>query len=550
MTTPICPDPVYLDYAATTPVDPAVAEVMRAYLTPETAFGNPASRQHAYGRQAAEAVEQARASVAGLVGAEPVEIIWTSGATESNNLAIKGAAQAYADRGRHLITLKTEHKSVVDCYRQLEQQGWRVSWLVPDVDGRLELQQLADAISDDTVLVSVMAVNNETGVTQDIKAIGAMTRERGLLLHVDAAQALGKLPLDVNTMQADLVSVSAHKCYGPKGIGALYVRRQPRARLSAQIHGGGHERGLRSGTLPVHQIAGFGRACELAAPSLHAESDRLASLRDYLWEGLSALPEVYRNGSATDCAPNILNLSFGGVDGEALHAGLSSTLAVSSGSACTSASQESSYVLRALGREDELAYASIRFSLGRWTTQADIDQAIEQVTAHVCYLRALSPQWGYQETVKPARPPEGAHPDYSAAVWQSFYDNRRAGAWPAETVGVISTRAQTPGSRAVMQLQACTENGRIEDTRFQVYGCVSAIACGAWLANWLVGKDQAAVEGLDALQIEAALGLAPIKRHCALLAEDAAKTLLENWSQTNEAGMPASGIKELVDRTG
>lgn len=386
--------PVYLDYAATTPVDPAVAANMNEYLTAEGGFGNPASRQHAQGRVAAQAVERARQQVADALHADPAEIIWTSGATESNNLAIKGVTDAYAGKGSHLITLKTEHKSVVDCYRQLEQRGWRVTWLVPDETGRIDSQSVEDALTDDTVLVSVMAVNNETGVVQDIAAIGQLTRARGVLLHVDAAQALGKIPLNVNIMQADLVSVSAHKCYGPKGIGALYVCRRPRARLNAQMHGGGHERGLRSGTLPTHQIVGLGKACELALENLHSEPGRIAALRDRLWQGLQSMPEVYRNGSDAYCAAHVLNVSFGGVDGEALHAGLSQQLAVSSGSACSAASQESSYVLRALGREDELAYASIRFSLGRWTSEGDIDSAVAAVAAQVERLRALSPIWG------------------------------------------------------------------------------------------------------------------------------------------------------------
>lgn len=383
--------PVYLDYAATTPVDPAVAEVMARCLGND--FGNAASRQHRQGRAAAEAIDQGRASLAALLGADPNEIIWTSGATESNNLAIKGAAEAHADHGRHLITLKTEHKSVIDCYRQLEQRGWQVTWLVPDAQGRLNMDNLAAAITEATVLVSIMAVNNETGVMQDIEAVAQLTRNADVLLHVDAAQALGKVPLDLGVIQADLVSLSAHKCYGPKGVGALYVRRQPRARIAAQMHGGGHERGLRSGTLPTHQIVGFGTACELAGRYMEDESKRMTVLRERLWEGLNSLPEIYRNGSAGNCAPHILNVSFGGVDGEALHAGLSLELSVSSGSACTAASQESSYVLRALGRADELAYASIRFSLGRWTSEDEIDRAIELVTRHVQRLRRTSPLW-------------------------------------------------------------------------------------------------------------------------------------------------------------
>ncbi|MDX1497202.1 MAG: aminotransferase class V-fold PLP-dependent enzyme [Salinisphaeraceae bacterium] len=528
--------PIYLDYAATTPADPVVVEAMQRALTHDGNFGNPASRQHAFGRSAAQAVEQAREQVAEAINAEPAEIIWTSGATESNNLAIKGAAEAYADRGRHLITLKTEHKSVVDCYRQLEQAGWRVTWLLPDEQGRLAPQQLSDAITQaitqETVLVSVMAVNNETGVMQDLEALGRVTAEHGVLLHVDAAQALGKIPVDVSAWQADLVSVSAHKCYGPKGIGALYVRRQPRARLKAQMHGGGHERGLRSGTLPTHQIVGFGQACALLRQNLSAERARIQALHERLWSGLSKLPEVYRNGSAQHGVGHILNLSFAGVDGEALHAGLAPMMAVSSGSACTAASQESSYVLRALGRDDELAYASVRLSLGRWTSEAEIDAVIEHVQAHVGYLRSLSPHWVSDYEHSPAMPAEDAgHPDYSTAAWRYFLDGSRVGYWVDEP-SVLSAQAQTPGSRAMLQLQARIENECIADTRFQVYGCVSAIACGAWLAQWLIGKSLDELNTLQASDIDTALALAPVKRHCALLAEDGLRIIEQEWRQS------------------
>lgn len=527
--------PIYLDYAATTPVDPVVAERMAQCLTAEGDFGNPASRQHAYGRAAAEVLEQARTEVATLLNADPSEIVWTSGATESNNLAIKGVAEAHAERGRHLITLKTEHKSVVDCYRQLEQRGWRVTWLVPDAEGCIDAETVAAAITDETVLLSIMAVNNETGVCQDIASIARVTAERGVLLHVDAAQALGKLPLDVAALQVDLLSVSAHKCYGPKGIGALYVRRRPRARLNAQMHGGGHERGLRSGTLATHQIAGFGQACALAAASMAADSEQMAALRDQLWAGLNTLPGVYRNGSDTQCAPNILNLSFAGVDGEALHAGLAPYLAVSSGSACTVASQESSYVLRALGRDDELAYASIRFSLGRWTSEADINAAISIVRQHVQRLRALSAHEGESNDAADAGDgvltQASSHPDYSEAVWRYFESQARVGRWP-ESADVISVSANTPGSRAVLAVQLKLAQGRVVDSRYRVYGCVSAIACGAWLAEWLLGKTQQEAGALTASDIDSALSLAPVKRHCALLAEDALGMLVAAWGQS------------------
>jgi cysteine desulfurase len=382
--------PIYLDYAATTPVDPRVAEVMAQCLTRDGVFGNPASI-HAHGRAAAAVVEQARVQVAALIGAQPEEIIFTSGATESNNLALQGVARFQRrGGGRHIVTLKTEHKSVVDACRQLELDGWRVTWLKPAADGLLDPAALEAALRPETVLVAVMHANNETGVVQDIAAIGRITRARGITLLVDATQSVGKLPLHLAELDVDLLSCSAHKFYGPKGIGALYVRRQPRARLAPLMFGGGHERGLRPGTLATHQIAGFGEACRLAEMEMAAEQARIAPLRDRLWQELARLPEVWRNGHTRQCLAGILNISFGGVDGEALLADLDG-LCVSSGSACTSASAEPSYVLRALGRSDELA--SLRFSLGRWTTSAELDAAVAQVTATVERLRALSPLW-------------------------------------------------------------------------------------------------------------------------------------------------------------
>jgi cysteine desulfurase len=391
-------NPVYLDYAASTPVDPRVVEVMARCLGSAGAFANPASA-HAHGRAAAQIVERARAQVAALIGAEPEEVIFTSGATESNNLAIRGVAQFQRSRGRHIVTLKTEHKSVVDPCRQLEKEGWRVTWLKPQPDGLVDLVELEAALVADTVLVAIMHANNETGVVQDVSAIAELTRARGITFLVDASQSAGKLPLDLHTLDVDLLSCSAHKLYGPKGIGALYVRRQPRAKLSPQMHGGGHERGLRPGTLATHQVAGFGEACRIAQQEMVGEQSRLAVLRERLWAGLSQLPEVWRNGHDGHSLASILNVSFGGVEGEALLADLDG-LSVSSGSACTSASAEPSYVLRALGRSDELAQASLRFSLGRWTTAVEIDTAIAQVTATVERLRALSPVW--QAPVIPA----------------------------------------------------------------------------------------------------------------------------------------------------
>ncbi|KAB2967839.1 IscS subfamily cysteine desulfurase [Zoogloea sp.] len=382
--------PIYLDYAATTPVDARVAAKMIPYLT--ELFGNPASRSHAYGWAAEEAVEIAREQVAALVGADPKEIVWTSGATESNNLAIKGAARFYAGRGKHLITPRTEHKSVLDTCRELEREGFEVTYLDVESDGLIDLDKLTAAIRPDTILVSTMLVNNEIGVIQDVAAIGALCRAKGIIYHVDAAQAAGKVAIDLSSTPIDLLSLSAHKTYGPKGIGALYVRRKPRVRLEALIHGGGHERGLRSGTLPTHQIVGMGEAYALARGSMSTENERIRWLRDRLWAGLSAMEEVYLNGHIDARVPHNLNVSFNYVEGESLLMGIKQ-LAVSSGSACTSASLEPSYVLRALGRSDELAHSSIRFSIGRFTTQAEVDTTIALVTEAVAKLRELSPLW-------------------------------------------------------------------------------------------------------------------------------------------------------------
>lgn len=382
--------PIYLDYAATTPVDPRVARRMMPHLT--DVFGNPASRSHAYGWAAEEAVEIAREQVGALVGADPRELIWTSGATESNNLAIKGAAHYYRSRGRRLVTLATEHKSVLDTMRQLEREGFEVTVLPVLPSGRVDPEAFSAALVPGTLLASVMLVNNETGVIQDIAALGAICRGRGVLLHVDAAQAAGKVPIDLASLPVDLMSLSAHKIYGPKGIGALYVRRQPRVRLEGQIHGGGHERGMRSGTLPTHQIVGMGEAFWIARERMSDDNDRIAQLRDRLWTGLSGLQAVVLNGDPLHRAPHYLNVSFSYVEGESLMMGVKG-LAVSSGSACTSASLEPSYVLRAMGREDELAHSSVRFSIGRFTTEQEIDAAIQQIGTVVTRLRDMSPLW-------------------------------------------------------------------------------------------------------------------------------------------------------------
>ncbi len=384
--------PIYLDYSATTPADPRVAEKMMQCLTLDGIFGNPASRSHRFGWQAEEAVDIARNQIAELVGADPREIVFTSGATESDNLAIKGAAQFNRDKGRHIITSQTEHKAVLDTCAQLEREGFDVTYLVPQRNGIIELSQLEHALRADTILVSIMHVNNEIGVIQDIAAMGEWCRGRGIIFHVDATQSVGKLPIDLAQLKVDLMSFSGHKIYGPKGIGALYVSRKPRVRIDAQMHGGGHERGMRSGTLPVHQIVGMGEAYRIAKAEMAAESPRLLALRDRLWAGLKDIEEVYLNGCLERGAPNILNVSFNFVEGESLIMALKD-LAVSSGSACTSASLEPSYVLRALGVEDELAHSSIRFSLGRYTTAEEIDYAIGLVRQSIGRLRELSPEW-------------------------------------------------------------------------------------------------------------------------------------------------------------
>ncbi|VVD75638.1 IscS subfamily cysteine desulfurase [Pandoraea fibrosis] len=389
--------PIYMDYSATTPVDPRVVETMVPYLNVN--FGNPASRSHSYGWAAEEAVETAREHVAALLGADPREIVWTSGATEGNNLAIKGAANFYSGKGKHLITVKTEHKAVLDTMRDLERQGFEVTYLDVPEDGLITVDTVRNALRPDTILVSVMMVNNEIGVIQPIAEIGELCRERGIVFHCDAVQAAGKIPIDLQTLKVDLMTVTAHKLYGPKGIGALYVRRKPRIRIEAQIHGGGHERGMRSGTLPTHQIVGMGEAFRLAKLELATEAARVGALRDRLLAGLQAMDEVYINGDMTHRVPHNLNVSFNFVEGESLIMGIKG-VAVSSGSACTSASLEPSYVLRALGRSDELAHSSIRFTLGRFSTEAEVDSVIEQVRGTVGKLREMSPLWDmYQDGV-------------------------------------------------------------------------------------------------------------------------------------------------------
>ena len=382
--------PIYMDYGATTPVDPRVVDAMIPWLREH--FGNPSSRSHAWGWEAEEAVERARGQIAALIGADPREIVWTSGATESNNLAIKGAANFYSTRGKHLITVKTEHKAVLDVMRELERQGFEVTYLDVEPDGLVDLEKFKAALRPDTILASVMFVNNEIGVIQDIATLGALCRERGIIFHVDAAQATGKVDIDLATLPVDLMSLASHKTYGPKGIGALYVRRKPRVRLEAQMHGGGHERGMRSGTLPTHQCVGMGEAFRIAGEEMGAERERIRALQQRLYAGLQGIEQVFVNGDLERRVPHNLNISFNYVEGESLIMGVKG-LAVSSGSACTSASLEPSYVLRALGRSDELAHSSLRMTIGRFTTEQEIDSAIVMLKETVARLRELSPLW-------------------------------------------------------------------------------------------------------------------------------------------------------------
>ena len=382
--------PIYLDYGATTPVDPRVVDAMIPWLREH--FGNASSRSHAWGWEAEEAIEKARTHVADLIGADPREIVWTSGATESNNLAIKGAAHFYKSKGKHLITVKTEHKAVLDTMRELERQGFEVTYLDVQENGLIDMDVLKAAIRPDTILISVMFVNNEIGVVQDIPAIGALCREKGIIFHVDAAQATGKVEVDVKTMPIDLMSLASHKTYGPKGIGALYVRRKPRVRIEAQMHGGGHERGMRSGTLPTHQCVGMGEAFRLAKEEMQKDHEHAARLQKRLLDGLKEIDQVFVNGDLEHRVPHNLNMSFNFVEGESLIMGIKG-LAVSSGSACTSASLEPSYVLRALGRSDELAHSSLRMTFGRFTTEEEVDYAINTIKENVAKLRELSPLW-------------------------------------------------------------------------------------------------------------------------------------------------------------
>jgi cysteine desulfurase len=491
--------PVYLDYAATTPVDAAVAQVMGECLTLAGTFGNPASA-HAFGFAAARRVETARAQVAALLGAAPEEIVFTSGATESDNLALLGVTAAHADRGRHVVTLRTEHKAVLDPCRHLEKHGGSVTYLTPNRAGVLEPQVLAAALRPDTVLVSVMYSNNETGVLQDLAALGALCREHGVLFHSDCAQAAARVPIDVRALPVDLLSFTAHKLYGPKGIGALYVRRGVRPALRALSFGGGQEHGLRPGTLPVHQIAGFGAACEILARELPSEAPRLRVLTERLWDGLRGLGEVYLNGEGAPRVPGMLNVSFAGVEGESLVSALRG-LAVSTGAACNSESRDPSYVLRALGRDTRLAESSLRFSLGRFTSAADIDFAIDAVAHEVRRLRALSP---------------------AAAEVRSF----ACGAGER----VISGEAGGPGEGTWVRFQLCVAADIVKEARFKAFACPHTMDTTAWLCGQLRGRARAGLLPGTPAEWAQARGVPTEKLGRLLVVEDAIRDCLSHWT--------------------
>ncbi|MGH8139979.1 MAG: aminotransferase class V-fold PLP-dependent enzyme [Steroidobacteraceae bacterium] len=502
---------VYLDYAATTPVDPAVVQAMSACLGTDGDFGNAASVAHPFGRRAAARIETARAQVAALIRCTPDEILFTSGATESANLAMLGIARANADRGRHLVTSRIEHKAVLDSCRRLEKEGFSVTYLAPDRLGRVASQSVRAALRSDTVLVSIMVANNEIGVLQDVEAIGAVCREREIMFHTDAAQAVGKVPFNVRDLPIDVASFTAHKLYGPKGVGGLYVRRAARALLQPIHFGGGQERGLRPGTLATHQIVGFGAACELAGRLQAAEAERLATLRDLLWEGIAALGGVHLNGEGATRLPGILNVSFEDVEGESLVTGLVE-VAASTGSACNSASNEPSYVLRALGRDSQLAQSSLRFSLGRFTTAADVETAAKAVRREVRRLRAVAPGWegpvsSAGKAANPAAgellgplarqyfltlPQAGVFPDPSESV-------QPEGTSPEGTAKVLTGEAGSQGQGTWLRFHLLVVDNIVKDARFQSYGCPHTLAVAAWLAGQLPGRHcEALVPGVPA----------------------------------------------------
>ena len=495
--------PVYLDYAATTPVDPRVAQAMSGCLTLDGDFGNPSSA-HAYGAAAAARVAAARAQVAALVGAQPEEIVFTSGATESNNLAILGCARANADRGRHIVSVRTEHKSVLDACRQLEKEGFSVSWLTPARSGRIDPAAVAAALRADTVLTSIMYTNNETGILEDVATLGALCRERGVAFHSDCAQAAGKVALELPALPLDFASFTAHKLYGPKGIGALYVRRGARGLLQPLLHGGGQERALRPGTLATHQIVGFGAACELAAAELPAESARLLRLRERLWAGLEALGGTHLNGAAVPRVPGTLNVSFEGVQGESLVAGLTG-LALSTGAACSSGSPDPSYVLRALGRDVQLAQSSLRFSLGRFTLEAEVDFAVTAVAHELARLRALSP-------AAPAA-------------------KGRSGGWPGGASGgtVVAGEAGGAGQDTWVRFQLLVAQDTVKDARFQAFACPHTMDAAAWLCAELRGRRREALIPGTPAAWAAERGIPVEKLGRLLIVEDALRQCVSHW---------------------
>jgi cysteine desulfurase len=490
-------DVIYLDYAATTPVDPAVMRAMNACMGPEGDFGNPGSATHRFGRQAAARVDTARAQVASLLSAEIDEILFTSGATESNNLAVLGIARANADRGRHLVTSRIEHKAVLDPCKRLEKEGFSVTYLTPDRLGRIDPEAVGHALRPDTVLVSIMLANNEIGVLQDIRAIGAICRERGVVFHTDAAQAVGKIAVDVRELPVDVLSFTGHKLYGPKGAGALYLRRSARPLLQPVTFGGGQERGLRPGTLATHQIVGLGAACELARELQPAEAIRLAALRDRLWQGIAGLGGVHLNGGDAPRLPGILNVSFEGVEGESLVYGLGE-LAISTGSACNSASAEPSYVLRALGRDTQLAQSSLRFSLGRFTTGADVDVAIAAVNREVRRLRALSPAWS------------GAAPP-----------------WPDRQA--VTGEAGAAGQDTWIRFHLLVAGDVVKDARFEAYGCPHTLAVATWMATQLPGRSREALQPGAPADWAKTHGVPTEKLGRLLVIEDAVQACLRHW---------------------
>jgi cysteine desulfurase len=496
------PEPVYLDYAATTPVDPAVAEAMGRCLTEPDCIGNASSVTHVFGRRVAERIERARAEVAALIGAAAAEIVFTSGATESNNLAIFGAARANAYRGRHIVSSRIEHKAVLDPLKRLEKEGFAVTLLTPDRRGRIDPDAVAAALRPDTVLASIMLVNNEIGAIQDVAAIGALCRARGVLFHSDAAQAAGKIPLAVHELPLDFASLTAHKLYGPKGVGALYVRAEARAQLQPILFGGGQERGLRPGTLPTHQIAGFGVACDVARRELTAEYARLAGLRERLWQGLATLDGVHANGDGAACVPGILNVSFEGVEGESLVAGLRE-LAIATGSACNSASAEPSYVLRALGRDTQLAQGSLRLSFGRFSLPQHIDIAVAAIRREVTRLRGLSP----------ASEPAGGPGEGGCGL--------------SQTVG----EAGGPGQEVWVRFRLQVADGVVKSALFNAYGCPHTLAVAAWVAERLPGRGRAELAPGTPAEWAEALAVPVEKLGRLLVVEDALADCARHWPE-------------------